>query len=162
MVAAARPRYETEANKKREKACVKKLNGAWRRRLRKLPFSYHLDYALVQGEKVIVWLEIKGRSHSFATYDTLILSMLKWRTGIEWFRATGCPFVVVAALTDGNFYYVFREEDAYSFDITYTGRTKQTRDEADIEPVVHIPMDCFHPVVDGGLPDEMNPTCAGT
>lgn len=139
----------------KEEGCVQRLNGAWRHELRKLPISYRVDRAVIHGDAILAWLEIKCRTHSFATYDTLLLSMLKWSAGIEWFRVTGLPFVVVASLEDGDFYYVFRDDDEYTFVITFTGRTKNTRDDGDVEPVIHIPMGRFTRVEGGGLPKEI-------
>ena len=136
-----RPLYETKADLNREYDCVERLMSAWKCNARKLPISYQLDYMFERNKKPTGWGEIKCRNHSFNTYPTLILSYAKMDRGIQYHNRTGLPFIVVASMQDGDFWYLHSDGD--DLPIRWGGRTKNVRDNQDSEPVVHIPMDLF-------------------
>jgi hypothetical protein len=70
-----------------------------------------------------------------------MISVLKWETGIMRAQATGLPFIIAIGFTDSIKYYRYSSKHKVSF--TWGGRTRTARDQSDIEPVVHIPMELF-------------------
>jgi|TARA_R110002096_G_scaffold288341_1_gene482085 hypothetical protein len=136
-----RPLYETKSDLNREFNCVERLMSAWNCNARKLPISYQLDYLFERNNKPSGWCEIKCRNHTSTTYPTLILSYAKIERGIQFSERTGLPFIVVASMQDGDFWYLHNDND--QLPMRWGGRTKNVRDNQDSEPVVHIPMGLF-------------------
>lgn len=114
------------------------IESAWGCELHKLPVSYRVDYCAVRNRSIKGWVEIKCRQHSLYKYDTLMLSLGKWNFGLDLERTTGKPFFVVARFSCGAI--VFARASKIDPVIVWGGRTKQTRDSADLEPVVMIPV----------------------
>ena len=136
-----RPLYETSSDLDREYSCIERLMSAWKCDAHKLPISYQLDYMLERDRKPAGWCEIKCRNNTSTTYPTLMLSLSKMDRGIRFFKSTGLPFIVVASMQDGDFWYTYKE--LHKLPIKWGGRTKNVRDNQDSEPVVHIPMSLF-------------------
>ena len=65
--------------------------------------------------------------------------------GMELSRYTGFPFILVVRFSNSLRYHVFDERNNYS--IALGGRSpRNVRDSADIEPIIHIPVELFENV----------------
>lgn len=140
-----RQRFETAEDRQRQDAIARALKRTYHWVLRSLDASnahYSLDYFATSTSGIgQAWVEVKERRHVFGTYVSVILSAGKWREGTEFSRASGLPFLLFFQFTDGLYRYEFRPQhiqEAVRFD--WGGRTSDARDEADAEPVVHIPL----------------------
>ena len=133
--------YESESSRLNEDRVASRIASQWDCSPRKLTVPYRIDFALESGGEVKAWLEVKCRSYPSTRYSTLMISVLKWETGILHAQATGLPFILAIEFTDCIKYYRYKKTDEVSF--TWGGRTRTPRDESDIEPVVQIPMNLF-------------------
>jgi hypothetical protein len=133
--------YETESTLHSESQVARRLEKAWDCSLRKLTVPYRIDFALEKDDLIQAWLEVKCRNYPSHRYPTLMISVLKWETGILHAQATGLPFIIAIEFNDCIKFYKYSNEHKVAF--KWGGRTKTTRDQSDIEPVVHIPMELF-------------------
>jgi hypothetical protein len=133
-----RPRYETEEDLQREMFVKAQLEGASGATLTKLPDSYGPDF-FTPGRII----EVKCRKHEYVTYSTLILALRKWRDGLLLALTSGGKFVVAAGFLDGIWTLTIDPYELPDYKVVIGGRTVQTRDDADIEPVVHLDLAAF-------------------
>jgi len=140
-----REQYETQADLSNEQEVADVLSDAWKIDLHKLPISYRLDFFVTKEGKGKAVVEVKSRNNTHDKYPTLMLSLSKWNHGIDFALCNKLAFVIAAKYTDGVFYYKYSDKDEFS--IEWGGRTVHTRDSADIEPVVHIPINKLKRVV---------------
>ena len=133
--------YESRQDLDRESACINHCVSKWGTEFRKLPTSYRLDFMVTSAGQAAGWEEVKCRTHKSNQYDTVLLSLSKWHAGIDLHEKSGLPFIFVVSFKDAVFRYLYSVEDCIH--IRWGGRTKATRDSADIEPVVHIPIGLF-------------------
>ncbi len=148
-VEMSRPMYENEESLALEREFLTRLEGVWGSDIHKLPISYHLDaFCRRRDTGGGSWLEVKRRSHDYGTYPDVMLSILKWDRGVSLSYTTGRPFLFAVRFTDCDAVYRFKQGDELEFAIVHGGRTKNTRDDADVEPVIHIPIERFIKVVD--------------
>ena len=133
--------YETYSTLQNEAKIAGRIASEWECSPRKLTVPYRIDFALEKDGTIRAFLEVKCRNYPSTRYPTLMISVLKWETGILHTQATGLPFIIAIGFTDCIKYYRYNSEDEVSF--TWGGRTRTARDESDIEPVVHIPLALF-------------------
>jgi hypothetical protein len=138
-----RPRYETEDDLRREQFVADRLMEAASITLFKLPDSYGPDF--FHKHRII---EVKCRKHSSDTYPTLLLALRKWRDGLFLAHLISGQFVVAVGFTDGIFTASVDPKNLPTYEIVVGGRTRQTRDDGDIEPVVHIPISDMTKITD--------------
>jgi len=138
----SRKLYESKEDLNRESACINHCVSKWGTDFKKLPISYRLDFMVTSSGQAAGWVEIKCRTHKSNQYDTVMLSLSKWNAGIDLHEKSGLPFIFVVSFKDAVFRYLYSVEDS-SINIRWGGRTRATRDIADIEPVVHIPINLF-------------------
>lgn len=140
-----RPIYENEDTLKAEAnfaiTIVKKMKVI---KLHKMPISYGFDYMMTdRGEgRCKGFLEMKCRKMSATDFPDVYLALGKWMKGLEYLDL-GFTVIFAVRFLDKDMYYTFKKEDSKIFKIDMSGRTTQTRDKADIEPIIHIPMDRF-------------------
>ena len=137
-----REQYEKPKDLLKEREVEAYLSKHWGVILHKLPISYRLDYAIecpINNEIVGV-VEVKARDMTYGQYPTVIVSLSKWLMGRRYHEAGLC-FYFFLNLNDGIYGTLYRPQFSYS--VKWGGRTTKTRDIADIEPVVHIPMTHF-------------------
>ena len=109
----------------------------------KVPLSYGVDSMVTVDGKLVAWLEIKCRPGMvWGLYPDVMISVLKLRAAAGLKASTGIDtYFVVSDLNheikSANLCKTCPEW------IRYGGRTSDTRDAADIEPVCHIPLDQF-------------------
>ena len=136
-----RPMYETQEQITNEEKVRLFLEERMKGKLHKLPISYRLDWILFKDGKAKAVVEYKRRKCSMNQYPDIMLSLGKWNAGLDYKIKNGMKFVFVVQFTDGFAMYI--HDDKHEADIRWGGRTAQTRDSADIEPVVHIPITRF-------------------
>ena len=133
-----RKQYESKFDLSNEQDVSNAISKAWGASLHKLPISYRLDFLLTKDNAAKAVVEVKSRRNAHNKYPTLMLSLSKWNHGVEYTIINKLKFLLIAKFTDGIFYYNYSNKD--DFDIKWGGRTVQTRDSADIEPIIHIPV----------------------
>ena len=141
-----RQQYETEIDRKNEKTlALHFIKSKWpglNLYPKKLPISYIVDYAVVQAEtlKIASFFEAKTRTCGVNDFQTYMISLTKVLQFHKLQKATGIPCCLVVGWSDDARFWKFIPG---AYEIKYGGRTVQTRDSADIEPVAHIPIKDF-------------------
>lgn len=139
-----RPMYENDLSLKDEKRIQPLLEASWGVSLHKMPVSYRLDWIATRNGAATAVVEYKRRFVEKNQYDTIFLSLGKWNAGMDFVLKNNLAFVFVAEWNDGLGYLAVNKEfDTSSFQIGFGGRTVQTRDSGDIEPVIHLPISLF-------------------
>lgn len=142
----SRPRYETDADLAAESSAAVVIEAAWGVKVTKIPDSYGADWMIERDGKHVGWGEYKRRSMTWGQYPTIVLSVRKVADLIRLADVAGRSLFFVEA-DDGMRYASVLAHDEFRIEIG--GRTCRTRDAADVEPVVQIPVDRFKPVVSG-------------
>lgn len=148
MLIQPRPRemYESRRDLDAEEAVAAALARAWKAELPKLPISYGLDRAVYKNSKLQGWVEIKNRpTMRWGQYPDIMVSVLKARAAFDLSGASEKPCYFVVADSAGEIRTVPFAIFDHSW-IRHGGRTANTRDSADIEPVFHIPVSLFTPL----------------
>lgn len=139
-----RPVYESRGDLDNEQQFVEWMFTRHGAGAIKLPVSYGVDFLIQSTHDHDVWLEFKRRHHTRGTYPDVILSALKWEKGTSLARATNMAFVFAVQFDDVLAAAHFDPVSPWYPDVDYGGRTRNTRDSADIEPVVRIPIEQFY------------------
>jgi hypothetical protein len=140
-----RPQYETESDRQVETEVAAMLHDQYQLVCHKLPISYRVDWivyapgSVTNPNRLHGFIELKGRKIPRNQYPTLILSLAKYAAGCDLARITNTPFWVGARWTDG---VGFCRADGFVPEVQMGGRTDRG-DSADIEPVVHLPIEGF-------------------
>jgi len=145
-----RPHYETLGDRKEQAEVEAEVGKFWNVSVKRLPFSYRIDCALVrkgESQAIVGWMEVKVRTNSSTAYPTYMIALGKWLAGIDLEEKTNLPFILTVKFTDG---ILTCRPSQCRHSIVWGGRTLNTRDSADVEPVVHIPMEFFRPLVATG------------
>lgn len=141
MMYGRRTQYESDEDRKNERALADFLESLWSCRFDKLPKSYILDFAAVRGGEVVSWHEIKCRKTVPQTrFPTYIVALKKIVAAREYAEATGLPSFLTVEWSDS----VGTVEISGStiFSVAMGGR-RDRGDSADIEPLTHIPINAF-------------------
>jgi hypothetical protein len=138
-----RPQYESPIDLINENSVIEKMAKMRNLSAIKLPSQYRIDYALSDISGIRYWVEVKCRNTASNSYHDYMISMSKWISGKRYYLDTGIDFLLAIRFTNGD--YVIKYSDEIDKRIKYIikGRTIQTRDEDDIEPVAMIPMELF-------------------
>jgi hypothetical protein len=146
-----RPIYETEADRKAEREAMGRVASIWGLDFVKLKMSCVIDFALLDGKRVVAVAEVKCRDYSSVDIDRwggLIIGTGKILSAKDWVAALRIPFVLVIKLTDGLFYMSIQtSEDWPDMVIELAGR-RDRGDWQDIEPCCLIPMSFFERIPD--------------
>jgi len=136
-----RPKYETAIDLKNEREAIRSLERVSGRKAFKLPVSYRIDFAMCNDDDEITsWVEVKCRKNPYKQYPTLAIGITKLMAGIAFEQKTALPFFLVVHWPDYLGY--IRISDLSKFKIIRGGRSDRN-DNADEEPMVHIPIDQF-------------------
>ena len=142
-----RPIYETAKDRKIEQAIINELSDAWKIFYQKLPIKHRLDFALLDDRRnVTSWAEVKRRDNDSTTYDTYMLSLDKYMSGMKLFKLTGLPFFLIVKFTDGLYYCEMSLLSYAQMTISFGGRTDRA-DSQDVEPCVFFDTNLFKKVV---------------
>ena len=139
----SRPLYETKDHLSVEQAVIEFVSLCWSCEAHKMPISYKLDYMLTRGKESKSFVEIKSRNMKWGQFPTIFLSLSKVQAAQDLSSTSGLPcFFVVHA--DPDVYWIdFSDLIGRGDLITFGGRTRNTRDSADVEPVYNIPVTMF-------------------
>lgn len=145
-------RYETPqdiANEANTAAQIAKQTNSTHHKV-PLHYEVYCDFAFERDGEICAFCEIKHRHipGEWGSYPDIILSAHKWLKGKELFRSTGIPWLFAVAIENNDAseiwcYRVDADTIDDNFKISWGGRTKNRRRNADVEPVVHIPADLF-------------------
>jgi len=142
-----RPIYETEKDRKMEQAIINELSDAWKIFYQKLPIKHRLDFALLDDKRgVTAWAEVKRRDNDSNTYETYMLSLDKYMSGMKLFKLTGLPFYMVVKFSDGLYYCEVSLLSYAQLHIAFGGRTDRA-DLQDVEPCIYFDSNLFKKVV---------------
>ena len=130
-----RQQWESSADRRNESDVARILESKWSCRLHKLPKSYRMDYIATRQGKPVAFVEVKCRTISSTQFSTVMLSLSKYMSGKTATETTGIPSFVVFRFTDCMQYASLLND----YPIRIGGRTVQTRDGRDLEPVIEIP-----------------------
>ena len=133
----SRPLYESGLDRANERAVADVLLERWRCSAVKLPISYELDYALVRDGTVRAWAEVKCRRNARDRYPTYMISLRKVLAGLAMAERTNLPFLLLVQWADALGWVT---PSARGIQI---GGRHDRGDSADVEPVIHIPIDTF-------------------
>ena len=136
----SRPIYENAETLANEVEAAKRIEQRWNCTLDKLPRSYEIDFAASRpGFGIVAWIEYKRREMQWGQYPTIMLSVRKVA------RLAGSSFFVVEDRT-GEIRFARIDGQYWDNFVEFGGRTRQTRDTADIEPIVKIQLERFKPL----------------
>jgi len=139
-----RPIYENSVTLQDEANIQSLLERRFRVALHKMPISYQIDWLACRDDQAVAVIEYKRRHVKSSDYKTLVLSLKKWNAGLDYIRKNGLSFMFVAEWQDQiGWLSISDPAEVQHFKIAYGGRTAKTRDSADVEPVVHIPVAAF-------------------
>jgi hypothetical protein len=139
-----RKMYENDLSLKDEKRIQPILESKFNVTLHKMPISYRLDWIATRNGSATAIIEYKRRFVESQQYETIFLSLGKWNAGLDFVQKNKLTFVFVAEWNDNLGYLAISPDtDISGFQIGFGGRTAQTRDNGDIEPVIHLPINQF-------------------
>lgn len=145
----ARPTYETNEHLEGERRVIEAIEAMHGVKLVKTPKYYHIDFCVVDiRNKVTGWVEVRNKTFHRQKFDSFYTSLEKYLSVAKMGHLTGFPAYIACGWTDGIFCKRVLHGDAKKYPITVGGRTVNSRnDPDDIEPVIHIPVDDFLPIV---------------
>jgi len=141
-----RKMYESKEDLSNEASIAEKLSQTFKCAFDKMPISYGLDFMVTKQNQVIGVCEVKRRHMAHDKYPSFMISLLKFNKGLDFHYRNKLRFSLVIEFDDGVYRYVFKDGDQDKIKIEFSGRTTQTRDSADLEPVVQIPVSMFQKV----------------
>lgn len=141
-----RKMYESKKDLSNESDIAERLSHYFKAAFDKMPLSYGLDFMVTKNDKVIGVCEVKRRHMAHDKYPSFMISLLKFNKGLDFHYRNGIRFSLAIQFDDGVYRYVYKEGDMDKIKIEFSGRTTQTRDSADLEPVVQIPVSMFQKV----------------
>lgn len=138
-----RPIYETRQTLEVEANTMRQVCEVWGAKEKKLASRYQIDWAVMDHSGAMkAWAECKRRYHAFGHYDTLMLSLGKFREGRQLSLDTNMPFLLIVEWDDG---IRWARASADMPAIGLGGREDRS-DPDDIEPCVFIPVEMFKPL----------------
>ena len=141
----SRPFYEDSGDRANESAAMRQACSVWGLDFHKLPISYRLDYALTSNDVIKGFAEVKCRRFEWDTYPDVMVSVSKVQAAKSLYAATNQGSIFLVRANERLFWTSLHETGDSR--IVFGGRTTQTRDSADVEPVVHIPCKNFREIV---------------
>jgi hypothetical protein len=128
--------YESGADLKNELEVIEKVAKWSRCDYKKLPISYHMDFALLRDGFVKALVEVKARTCAHTKYGTCIVHFDKVMNARRYIAA-GVECYLAVKYTDGLFLADFKE--FASQDLQWGGRDDRN-DPNDQTIVAHMPM----------------------
>ena len=150
-----RPKYETKSSREAEEDLAHRtLDPYGMKAIRIHELKHRIDMCIKPKatDTIIAWVECKCLNRSYNTKPYNMLSLHKWFHGIQHALFTGLPWYFLISIKEGDYIYTYTQGD--KFPIVYGGRTLNTRDSHDVEPVIHIPMKRFIPTAEAFSKDE--------
>ena len=142
-----RQRYETKKDLDNEQRIAMRLGAKWDCRLVKTPSSYCVDRGALRYGTIVSWIEIKKRNMAWGDYDTIMLSLGKALNAIQLSEITGAPFIFAVEDSSNEIRFAkIEKKDIAKWGVRHGGRTVNTRDVDDIEPIIEVPLARFRPI----------------
>ena len=141
-----RPIYESKEDLSEESKIVSDLCAAWDCVYHKLPISYRLDFLLETKhspstpQRPLGFVECKRRNIYWNQYPDIMISLSKLIAAMNMEVATGLVTNFVVKANDALMWCRLNDAGGREDWVRMGGRTSDTRDDADIEPVIHIPV----------------------
>ena len=135
--------FETAQDLDAESEVASILEREWNCTARKLPTSYRADFMFETKSGAVAWVEIKNRNFHWGKFPTIILSMGKCLAMRSLSETSGLPAILAVSTLD---HIHWARIDNRQWVPRWGGRVCQTRDPADIEPVIEIPLEMFQQV----------------
>jgi hypothetical protein len=139
----SRPMYENNGDRSNEHEIMSSVASQWGVQFYKLPIAYRMDYILMSAEKAKAFVECKHRNITWGDYPDVMLSLSKVQQAQSLLDASGLRSLFIVRATDRIFYTCLNDCAGQINWVTFGGRTYNTRDAADVEPVMHIPTNQF-------------------
>lgn len=143
---------ETPDDLAQEQEMADKLAKLWHCEMKKLPKNYHIDYAIMQGKKVIGFAEIPRRNINSDAYPETFLSLKKWIGLNDVSKATGLPVYWCVQYNDKM--CIIKAENNI-FDIGINGNVARGYENS-FEPVVNIPIEKLKEVTEKSWADRVS------
>ena len=137
-----RPMYESQEDLQNEAEEMMEFCKAFDKDFMKLPISYKLDFAILKpnSKEICGFAEVKCRNFTWGDYPDVMLSLSKVIKARNTKAMTNIPSFFLVGCRSGVYWLdLYKQKGKLNFG----GRTSKVRDPADIEPVVHFPLDCF-------------------
>lgn len=139
-----RPIYENAGTLAVEASTMRTACEAWGASAKKLASRYQIDWAVMATDGTMrAWAECKRRYHRFGQYDSLMVSLGKYREGRQLSLDTGMPFLLIIEWDDG-IRWMRASSDMPPIGI---GGREDRSDPDDIEPCVFVPIESFKPLI---------------
>jgi hypothetical protein len=142
----SRPFYETESDRIAEKAIADRIAAKYGWTVVQLKPACHVDFALMNGDQIKGFMEIKNRKYDYEAMRRmggLMLSAVKFSGLINWRDTYYMGIVVGLNLTDGLFTFTtLPNEPVAHFKMKFMGRIDRN-DDQDMEPCILIPIEKF-------------------
>ena len=138
----SRIQYENKQSLANESKFKEKIIKVWDCDLKKMHYHHVIDFMVVEDKKAKAWLEVKCRNRNYNQFPHVMLSLNKYMKGIDYYSKTKLPFILAIRFLDGDYYFKYHRQYP-TFDIVWGGRTKNQRDEFDVEPIINIPTTYF-------------------
>ena len=139
----SRPMYEQAMDLAREHEMMTHVSAKWGVQYYKLPISYRMDFILMSAEYPKAFAECKHRNFKWGQYPDVMISLSKVQAADSLHRATGLKTMLIVRAID-TIYHVCLNECMENHNwLRFGGRTVNTRDDGDVEPVYHIPIERF-------------------
>jgi len=150
---APQPTYENARSIRHEQKALSVLQAAWDVTLHKQARLTFVDWFAIRDKYVIAAVEFKRRNlTSIDQYREIMLSLKKVQSAMTMCSEMEVPFVFVVKTNDGMYWWHRFKPDLSRYRIDRTsGRTRATRNDADVEPTVMIPWTWFVKVDDNPM-----------
>ena len=145
----SRPMYEQAIDLAREHDMMQQVTAQWGVQYYKLPMSYRLDFILMSAEIPKAFAECKHRNFNWGDYPDVMISLSKVQQAESLQRVTGLNTIFVVRANNRIFHTTLNHCVNEPNWLRFGGRTVSTRDDGDVEPVYHIPINQFVEVVNG-------------
>lgn len=142
-----RKKHETPEDLKNEERIAQRLGIYFREVPVKVPDWFPYDYTMCDpADDVTIrrFVEIKCRNARTDQYPDIVLSLHKLIELRKISQDTQLPVYFSVGMTNGTMICNVAQVDMSRPEIG--GRTRNTRDIGDIEPIIRIPMDLFYKV----------------
>lgn len=129
--------YQSDDDAFNERRVKARLEAAWKCTLNRYPRLHVIDYWAERDERVIGHVEVKARTHTAATHDTVYLNLRKYMNLYTLEAATGVPSTFVVAFSCGTIKWI-RVTDIAGHELKPAGMVKDrgVNLRSDREPIV--------------------------
>lgn len=134
-----RPLYETQEDLDNEDSIASIIKIKWGLTAIKMPRSYHLDYALRDGQyNIRAFAEIKTRTTNKLKYSTYLISLAKIMNARRLTEYTGLSSILIVKWLDEVGWINLKTDGKLGF-----GGRRDRNDWQDQEPVIFLPIEQF-------------------